>query len=103
MSDLSIAAGTDASPRIEAIRRPGADDRAAAAPAAPASAAALAAADSVEISERARLLSRLRELPAVRADLVQQVRAAVADGAYDNFHVTDETLDRIAEDARYFA
>lgn len=101
MSDLSIAAGTDASPRIEAIRRPGADDRAAA-PAAPASAAALAAADSVEISERARLLSRLRELPAVRADLVQQVRAAVADGAYDNFHVTDETLDRIAEDARFF-
>lgn len=102
MSDLAIAAGADATPRIDHVRRAAPDDRAATLHVASPATAAAAAADSVEISERARLLSRLRELPAVRADLVQQVRTAVADGAYDAFLLSDDTLDRIADDARLF-
>lgn len=49
--------------------------------------------DAVEISRHAQLLSRLRELPAIREDLVQQARARIASGEYD----TPETLDRVIE------
>ncbi len=39
--------------------------------------------DRLELSDRAVLLSRLRDLPAVRADLVQRVKSEIDTGAYD--------------------
>jgi negative regulator of flagellin synthesis FlgM len=40
--------------------------------------------DKVEISERARLLSRMAELPPIRAELVARVKAEIAAGTYDD-------------------
>ncbi len=44
---------------------------------------ATARADSVELSEHARHLERLRALPSVRSAKVDAARAAIADGSYD--------------------
>ena len=49
--------------------------------------------DQVELSDRAVLLSRLRELPPVRQGLIDQVRAAIERGDYD----TPEKLDAAIE------
>lgn len=49
--------------------------------------------DQVELSDRAVLLSRLRELPPVRQGLIDQVRAAIERGEYD----TPEKLDAAIE------
>jgi len=49
--------------------------------------------DKVDLSPRAVLLSKLGELPAVRADLVQAVRDQIAAGTYE----TPEKLDAAAE------
>lgn len=48
--------------------------------------------DKVEISERARLLSKMAELPAIRADLVARIKAEIAAGTYD-----DETSPAFAD------
>ena len=50
-------------------------------------------ADRVELSDVARWLDGLRQLPEVRHDRVTQVRQQIADGTYD----TDERLDRALE------
>lgn len=101
MSDISIAAGPESLTRAEPVRRASSDDRSVSSAAAFA-AGAVAAEDTVEISERARLLSRLRELPAVRADLVQQARANTAAGQYDGAEIPDAIIDRLVEDVRLF-
>jgi len=50
-------------------------------------------ADQVELSDRAVLLSRLRELPDVRQGLIDQVRTAIERGEYN----TPEKLDAAIE------
>lgn len=45
--------------------------------------------DRVELSDRARYLSKLAALPDVRAELVDRVRREIQDGSYE----TDEKLD----------
>jgi negative regulator of flagellin synthesis FlgM len=57
-------------------------------PAAPPSNAWLGA-DEVEISPEANLVSQVRDLPEIRAERVAEIRAQIADGAYE----TDEKLD----------
>ncbi len=49
--------------------------------------------DRVEISPHAMLLDRLRQLPDVREDLVNEVRNAIADGTYQ----TDDKLTAAVE------
>lgn len=49
--------------------------------------------DRVELSSRAQLLAQLREVPDVRQDLVDEVRAEIAAGTYE----TDEKLDAAIE------
>ncbi len=49
--------------------------------------------DRVELSQHALLLDRLRQLPDVREDLVDEVRSAIADGTYQ----TDEKLTAAVE------
>ena len=49
--------------------------------------------DQLELSDRALLLSRLRELPEVRSDLIQRVREEIESGGYE----TAERLDRALE------
>lgn len=61
-------------------------------------AAATRGSDKVELSQCAQLLSRLAELPDVRQDLIDRVRAEIADGVYDTSDKVDELLDELAQD-----
>ena len=45
--------------------------------------------DQLDISHEADMVSRVREIPDVRADRVAEIRAAIAEGTYE----TDEKLD----------
>ncbi len=45
--------------------------------------------DRVEISERARLLSKIAAMPDIRSDVVDRVRGEIANGTYE----TDDKLD----------
>ncbi|GAB4193342.1 MAG: hypothetical protein Kow00105_07510 [Phycisphaeraceae bacterium] len=54
--------------------------------------------DQVVLSDTAQLLSKLRELPDVRQDLVDQVRAAIADGSYETEDKVDAAIENLLED-----
>lgn len=45
--------------------------------------------DELEISDAAQLVERVRELPEIRQDRVDEIRAKIADGTYE----TDEKLE----------
>ncbi len=55
--------------------------------------------DRVEVSLTSTLLSRLRQLPAIRQELVDEVRAKIAKGEYDSPEVLDRALDSLIDDA----
>ncbi len=57
-------------------------------------------ADRVELSTTAQFLSKLKDLPDVREDLVARVRAQIAAGTYDTEQRVDATIDALAEDLR---
>lgn len=65
---------------------------------APATSGTLRNEDAVEISRHAQLLSRLRDLPEIREDLVQQARARIASGEYDTPETLDRVIERLAEE-----
>ena len=50
--------------------------------------------DRVEVSDQARFLAKLNEMPEVRSELIERVRGEIANGTYD----TDERFD-LAVDA----
>lgn len=50
-------------------------------------------ADQLDLSDNAVLLSRLRDLPAIRSDLVDRVRSEIDSGSYD----TPEKLDQAVQ------
>ena len=54
--------------------------------------------DRVELSNFARYLDRLRQLPEARIDRVTQVRQAIAEGSYETPDKIEAVLDRLAED-----
>lgn len=54
--------------------------------------------DRLELSDRALLLSHLRELPDVRTDVVDRVRAQIADTDYPTDETLDIALDNLAAD-----
>ncbi|MBX3377654.1 MAG: flagellar biosynthesis anti-sigma factor FlgM [Phycisphaeraceae bacterium] len=54
--------------------------------------------DRVELSDRARLLSKLSQLPAVRQDLIDQVRRQIEAGEYDTPGRLDAALDGLVDD-----
>lgn len=54
--------------------------------------------DQVELSNTAQLLSKLRGLPEVRQDLVDRVRASLADGTYETEDKTDAAIESLLED-----
>lgn len=55
-------------------------------------------ADSVELSDAARFLARLKEQPAVRQDVIDQAKASIDAGHYDSPDVLDTVADRLARD-----
>jgi len=56
--------------------------------------------DRVEISEVARLLNRLAELPEIRTEKVEQVRAAIARGDYETPDKIEVVVERLLEQFR---
>lgn len=54
--------------------------------------------DRLELSDRAVLLSRLRDLPAVRADLIQRVRSEIDTGAYDTPDKLDAAVSALVDE-----
>lgn len=54
--------------------------------------------DQVELSLTAQLLSRLSELPDVRQDLVDRVKAQIAAGQYETPQKLDAAIEALLED-----
>ncbi len=54
--------------------------------------------DRVELSKHAQLLDRLRQLPEVRSDLVEQIKRSIADGTYESADKLDAAIARLLED-----
>ncbi len=59
---------------------------------------AVESADVVEMSEAAKLAAKVQELPEVRTELVEQVRAEIAEGSYETPERIDLTVDRLMEE-----
>lgn len=55
--------------------------------------------DQVELSTMARFMSKLKELPDVRQDLIEQTRREIELGRYDTPERFDTALDHMIEDA----
>jgi hypothetical protein len=54
--------------------------------------------DRVELSDVARLLARMREMPEVRQDRIDQVRSALERGGYDSDARLDLAVERLIEE-----
>jgi len=54
--------------------------------------------DRVDISDRARYLSKLSSLPDVRQELVDRVRKEIAEGTYETPEKLDQALASLIED-----
>lgn len=89
MTDLSLVGGVGADRVDSSQSTERAVARRASADAAPASQTITRSSDRVELSEHARLMSKLASMPAVRTDVVNRVRGEIANGTYE----TDDKLD----------
>ena len=54
--------------------------------------------DTIEISTVARLASRVHELPDVRTELVERVKAEISAGTYETSDRLDVALERLMEE-----
>jgi len=54
--------------------------------------------DQVELSNTAQLLSKIADLPDVRQNLVDRVKASIADGTYESDNKTDAAIDSLLDD-----
>lgn len=66
--------------------------------AAPQTGAAQPLADRLEISEAGRIASQLAEIPDVRWERVESLRAAIAGGAYETDDKLNVALDRLLDE-----
>ena len=65
---------------------------------APAGPARRGGVDRVEVSDTARYLAKLRDLPAVRQDLVDRVRGEIEAGVYESPEKIEQAIDELVED-----
>ncbi len=54
--------------------------------------------DQVELSNKAQYLSKIADLPDVRQDLIESVRAAIDDGTYESDEKIDTAINNLIED-----
>ncbi len=54
--------------------------------------------DRVELSQHARLLDRLRQMPDVRTELVEEIRSAINEGRYETLERLDSAVQRLLEE-----
>lgn len=55
-------------------------------------------ADRVELSDHARFLNRLKELPDGRADVIHRVRSEIAEGVFDTPERLDTAIEKLTHD-----
>lgn len=55
-------------------------------------------ADQIELSEAARTLAKLANLPDVREDLVDRIRTEIENGTYETDAKLDAAIEALAED-----
>jgi len=58
--------------------------------------------DQVELSERARLLSKLQDTPEIRAGLVSRTRDEIAEGTYLSPDKLESAADNVIDDLETF-
>lgn len=54
--------------------------------------------DEVQISDAARLVDQARDVPEIREDLVQRIRAQIAAGTYETPEKLQVALDRLLDE-----
>ncbi|HDY64605.1 MAG TPA: flagellar biosynthesis anti-sigma factor FlgM [Phycisphaerae bacterium] len=54
--------------------------------------------DTVEISEAGKLAAKIHDIPLVRMDIVERVKAQIAAGTYETPKRIETTVDRLVED-----
>ena len=57
-----------------------------------------ASGDHVDISEAGRIASQMAEIPDIRAERVQQIRAAILNGSYETDAKLSTALDRLLDE-----
>lgn len=62
------------------------------------SSTAMRAGDRVELSEQARLLSKLKQLPEIREGLVNSVKSQIEAGNYDTAERFDTAVNALLDD-----
>ena len=55
--------------------------------------------DRVEVSDQARFLAKLNDMPEVRTELVERVRAEIANGTYDTAEKLDLAIDAMIDES----
>jgi negative regulator of flagellin synthesis FlgM len=55
-------------------------------------------ADQLDISPQAEFLSRIRDIPDIRADRVAQIREQIEAGVYETANKLDVALDRLLDE-----
>ena len=61
-------------------------------------ASSLAQVDQLDISREADLVSRVRELPAIRQDRVAEIRAQIESGVYESDDKLNGALERLLDE-----
>lgn len=56
--------------------------------------------DRVEVSDAARFLAKMDAMPEIRTELVERVRAEIADGVYDTPERFDLAVDAMIDEMR---
>jgi negative regulator of flagellin synthesis FlgM len=56
--------------------------------------------DEIHISPEAELISRIREMPEIRADVVARVKSEIQAGTYETPHRLDLAMDRLLDELR---
>ena len=54
--------------------------------------------DRVEVSDMARYLAKLRDVPGVRQELVDRVRSEIESGTYESPDKIEQAIDELVED-----
>ncbi len=54
--------------------------------------------DELDISDAGQLVEQAKELPEIRQDRVDQIRAQIANGAYETGEKLDVALDRLLDE-----
>ena len=54
--------------------------------------------DRVQLSDQAQFLSKIADLPEVRQDLIDRVKAAIQDGTYETEDKINTAIDNLVEE-----